>query len=214
MRRFIVIGHRAKTTGEFNLSDLPGSGGRMDILARCVNSAFFLSHDLRRDVELYLVLCGGKAASKTLRLVGDELRYLNPDERSTGALLRNALMKSIPTEVAPSKESDWMQHNEVRSTPGIYVSSRSFDEIVKLCAETTKLVYLTEEGQDIRGLELPKQSQDLTFVLGDDKGLSPQEETILQEYNPISASLSPKILHADHCIILVHRELDEEFVND
>ncbi|MDD3070206.1 MAG: tRNA (pseudouridine(54)-N(1))-methyltransferase TrmY, partial [Methanoculleus horonobensis] len=58
MKRFAVVGHLAVTSGTFSLNDLPGSGGRMDVLCRSVNSAFFLSHDLRRDVECYLVLCG------------------------------------------------------------------------------------------------------------------------------------------------------------
>jgi tRNA pseudouridine-54 N-methylase len=37
---------------------MAGGAGRMDILLRCINSAFFLSHKLRRDVEVYLVLQG------------------------------------------------------------------------------------------------------------------------------------------------------------
>ncbi|HID42466.1 MAG TPA: tRNA (pseudouridine(54)-N(1))-methyltransferase TrmY, partial [Archaeoglobaceae archaeon] len=35
MRGFLVVGNRA-ATGNFNLNDLPGSAGRMDILCRCV----------------------------------------------------------------------------------------------------------------------------------------------------------------------------------
>ena len=186
----------------------------MDILARCINSAFFLSHDLRRDVELYLILQGGNAPPKTVRLVGDELRYLNPDERSTGALIRNALMKDLTTEVARSHDSPQAQLNEVRSTPGIYISNRSFQDIVKLCSECSELIYLTEDGQDIRASELHKSPGDHTFVLGDDKGLTEPEEEILKKYNPLSVNLSPMVLHADHCIILVHRALDEELNND
>jgi tRNA (pseudouridine54-N1)-methyltransferase len=213
MRRFIVIGHRAKTTGDFTLNDLPGSGGRLDILARCVNSAFFLSHDLRRNVELYLVLCGGEAV-RTIRLVGDELRYLNPDERSTGALLRNALLKFNTTQAISPATSDGEQLNEIRSTPGIYISDRGFQDVLVSCAEISKIIYLSEEGEDIRGFELSKQDQDYTFVLGDDKGLAEHEEEILQKYDPMRVSLSPLILHADHCIILAHRELDEEFLSE
>ncbi len=87
MRRFVVLGHRAVTSSGFSLNDLCGSAGRMDVLLRCINSAFFLSHDLRRDTEIYLVLKGGPEPPKTIRLRGDELKYLNPDERSTGALI-------------------------------------------------------------------------------------------------------------------------------
>ena len=57
MTLFAVVGHRARTDGGFSLNDLPGSGGRMDVLCRCVNAALFLSHDLRRDVEIGRASC-------------------------------------------------------------------------------------------------------------------------------------------------------------
>ena len=56
MRYFVITGHRAVSTGDFKLDDIAGGAGRLDILVRCVNSAFFLSHNLRKDVEAYLVL--------------------------------------------------------------------------------------------------------------------------------------------------------------
>ncbi|MCK4613579.1 MAG: tRNA (pseudouridine(54)-N(1))-methyltransferase TrmY, partial [Thermoplasmata archaeon] len=55
-RIFVVVGHRVRTDAKFNLNDLCGSTGRLDILLRAINSAFLLSNGLRRDVELYLVL--------------------------------------------------------------------------------------------------------------------------------------------------------------
>ncbi|MDY7081623.1 MAG: tRNA (pseudouridine(54)-N(1))-methyltransferase TrmY, partial [Halobacteria archaeon] len=79
MRKFVVLGHTAPTEPDFTLNDLPGSAGRLDVLCRCVNSSFFLSHSLREDVRLYLVLQG----EITLRFEGRELQHLNPDERST-----------------------------------------------------------------------------------------------------------------------------------
>ncbi|MDD5047700.1 MAG: tRNA (pseudouridine(54)-N(1))-methyltransferase TrmY, partial [Methanoregulaceae archaeon] len=97
MIRIAVVGHLARTQGDFNVNDLPGSGGRMDVLCRCVNSSFFLSHDLRRDVECYLVLCGEPGPDKTIRISGGDVRHLNPDERSTGALLKRALALPVGT---------------------------------------------------------------------------------------------------------------------
>ena len=95
MIRFVILGHRAHTTADFKLEDICGGAGRLDILTRCVNSAFFLSHDLRKDVELYLLMLGGEDAPKLIRFSGAEIRYLNPDERSTASLIRNALMKKL-----------------------------------------------------------------------------------------------------------------------
>ena len=46
MTIFAIIGHLAATTGGFNLNDMPGGAGRMDVLCRSVNTSLFLSHDL------------------------------------------------------------------------------------------------------------------------------------------------------------------------
>ena len=114
MRYFVITGHKAVSTGDFKLDDIAGGAGRLDILVRCVNSAFFLSHNLRKDVEAYLVLEGGDDPPKTVIFKGADLRYLNPDERSTSSLIRNALLK----KVQPGEE--------IRSSPGVYVTKMSF----------------------------------------------------------------------------------------
>jgi tRNA (pseudouridine54-N1)-methyltransferase len=191
VRRYIVIGHRATTSGSFKLDDLCGGTGRLDVLLRCINSAFFLSHTIRRDVEVFLVLLGQPSPPKTIRLVGNELKYLNPDERSTGALVRNALMQKI-TE-------------EEKSSPGIYVSNRSHKELFSNLSKDTEVVYLKEDGADIRTVDL---SGDVTFVLGDDQDLTPEEEETLMEYRPKKVRLGPISYHADHCITVVNNELD------
>ena len=88
MLRFAVIGHKAVTTPDFSLNDMPGGAGRMDVLCRCINASFFLSHDLRRNTECFLILKGGEQADPantvTLRFSGEKIKSLNPDERSAG----------------------------------------------------------------------------------------------------------------------------------
>jgi len=191
VRRFVVVGHRAVTSGDFKLDDLCGSAGRLDVLLRCINSSFFLSHDIRRDVELNLVLLGPPTPPKTIRLVGSELRYLNPDERSTGALVRNALMKKV--------------EGEERSSPGIYVSNRSYRDVLSTIPKESQVFYLKEDGGDIGEVDF---NDNVTFVLSDDQDLTPEEEEMLMEYDPIKVSLGPISYHSDHCILLVNHELD------
>jgi tRNA (pseudouridine54-N1)-methyltransferase len=198
MRRFVVVGHRAITSSNFNLNDLCGATGRLDVLLRCINSAFFLSHDFRRDVELYLVLLGEPNPPKTLRLVGNELKYLNPDERSTGALIRNALMKKLGDK-------------EILSTPGIYVSKSGFEEALSKLSRISKVVYLKEDGKEFAPL---KTTQDYTFILSDDKDMGEEEEAIIWKYEPEIVSLGSKSYHSDHCIILVNNILDKFYVNN
>ena len=113
MIHFVIAGHRASTTPDFKLDDICGGAGRLDVLVRCVSSAFFLSHDIRKDVEVHLVLQGGEDAPKTVRFSGEHIRYLNPDERSTASLIRNALLKDSGRE-------------ELRSSPACtYPENRS-----------------------------------------------------------------------------------------
>ena len=194
MIRFVVTGHRAVTTGDFKLDDIAGGAGRLDILVRCVNSAFFLSHSIRSDVELFLVLEGGSDAPKTVRLSGKEMRYLNPDERSTASLIRNALIKRPGSD-------------EMRSSPGIYISRRSFFDVVNELKDISKIVYLKENGDDIRTFAVP---DDVTFILGDDKDLTEEEEEAVMSCLPSKICLGPLSLHADHCMIVVLNEIDRQ----
>ena len=194
MRTFIIIGHRVKTSGDFALNDLCGSTGRLDVLLRCINAAFFLSGDIRRDTEIYLVLLGEPEPPKTIHLIGSELKYLNPDERSTGALIRNALMKEI-------------KNGEIKSTPGIYVSKKTFEELLK--GLKAQIIYLREDGEDIRNADLQDNA---VFVLGDEKDLTEDEEKILKKYSAKTVSLGPVKMHASHCITIVNNEMDRRTI--
>ena len=191
MRRYIVLGHRAITSADFKLDDLCGSTGRLDILLRCVNSAFFLSHGVRRDVEITLLLLGEPNPPKTIRINGSEVKYLNPDERSTAALIRNALLQK--------------GEGERKCSPGIYVSERSYPEVLSNLSKESTIYYLREDGEDIRSTSL---GSNCTFVVGDDQDLTKTEEEILMAYEPRKVSLGPISYHADHCITLVNNELD------
>ncbi len=191
MRRFVVMGHRAITSADFKLDDLCGSTGRLDILLRCVNSAFFLSHGVRKDVEVVLMLLGEPNPPKTIRFNGGEVKYLNPDERSTAALIRNALLQK--------------GEGERRCSPGIYVSERGYEEVLSNMSKESRMHFLHEKGQDVRTASF---GHDSTFVLGDDQDLTQVEEEILMRYSPMRLSLGPISYHADHCITLVNNELD------
>ena len=193
MIRFIILGHRAHTTADFKLEDICGGAGRLDILTRCVNSAFFLSHDLRRDVQLYLVMMGGDDAPKTIRFDGSVMKYLNPDERSTASLIRNALLKKLEPD------------REVISSPGVFVSRKSFEQLMEELSGECRFVYLRENGEDVREYEFPENP---CYILGDDRDPTEEEEAIMAKYPYDTICLGPVSLHANHCMIIVHNEMD------
>jgi tRNA (pseudouridine54-N1)-methyltransferase len=191
VRRFIIVGHKAPTAADFKLDDMAGGAGRLDVLLRCVNSAFFLSHSIRKDVEVYLVLQGGPHPPRTVRFYGPEVRYLNPDERSTGALVRNALLKQSKVET--------------RSSPGVYISDIGLKDVISSLPTTCKVIYLKEDGQ---ALDSMAKAEDIAFVLSDHLDLSDAEEGILRGRADGTISLGPMSYHADHCITVVNHRLD------
>ena len=165
----------------------------MDILCRCVNAALFLSHDLRRDVLVYLVLKGGPAPPKLVRFDGGGVRYLSPDERSAASLIRKALEKN-------------MQEFWTESTPGVSIRKGDFGDLLAELGK--KIVYLREDGEDFRGKKFNETFDELLFVLGDHMGLTAEEEKIIERYEHEIVSVGPLSLHADHCIVLLHNEMD------
>jgi tRNA (pseudouridine54-N1)-methyltransferase len=185
MTSFAVIGHLARTDGAFILNDLPGSGGRMDILCRCVNTSLFLSHDLRRDVDCYLVLCGGPVPPKTIRFSGNAVRSLSPDERSAGALIKKAL--NIP---AGSEFRD--------AAPGVSVRKTGLARLM----EEHAFCVLDEKGTDIRTAGTIPDA----FLLSDHLNFTEDEELLVNQYPRYS--VGPTCIHADHTITIVHNELD------
>ncbi|HUI39576.1 MAG TPA: tRNA (pseudouridine(54)-N(1))-methyltransferase TrmY [Methanothrix sp.] len=193
MRTFVVVGHKATTSPDFSLEDIPGTSGRLDILCRCINAAFVLSHGIRKDICVYLVLLGGDVP-RTILLKGETLRHLNPDERTTAALLKKAL--------ALSASPQWMQ-----STSGIFVRTGGLAKVLE-DLKVAAILYLREDGADIRSIKCSGLSGDAAYILGDHTGMTPEEETLIQQAGAAVVSLGPISLHADHCIVIVNWMLD------
>ncbi len=185
MRAFLIIGHKFR--GEINLNDLPGSG-RIDVIARCINSAIFLSHDIRRDVMFFAHF---PRISATLRIDSSEVKYLNPDERSTAALIRNAIVQ--------------MECDKVRTSPGFYIRRATLKETLREVSKYGEVFYLHEDGEDIRSTDIPENA---VFVLSDSVNPDEEEERLIREFSSKAISLGPRSLLASHAITVVHNEMD------
>ena len=185
MRTFAMVGHLAPTGDGFTLDDLPGSAGRMDILCRCVNAALSISHGIRKDAEIHLILLGPPSPPKDLLLQGSAVRSLSPDERSTAALLRKALALPVGESFR-------------ESSPGILVRRRGLSTLVS----EGGYAVLSEDGQDVRTLpDLPD-----AFLLSDHLDFTLGEEEVLSGLPRIS--VGPRVLHADQAITVLQNELD------
>lgn len=196
MRRFLLLAHRVPVSGSFTLNDLAGGAGRMDEIARAVSTAFTTSNDLRRDTEVtILFVAAPPPAARKIELVGARIRYLNPDERSTAALLKNALVRSTN------------HPQELESSPGLRVSAADPDADLRAFLERPRTVWLTETGAPLAGYA--GAPEEFGAVVSDPYDPSDGEAAVLRASGVPQLSVGPRSLRTSQVIDLVHHELDE-----
>ena len=183
-RNFVIIGHRAHTVADWKLDDLCGGAGRLDVLVRCVTAALWKSHGIRRDTDVWLILSGPPKPPVTVHLSGENIRYLNPDERSTAALIRNGLIKLKKMK------------GPMETSPGITMERIGLSGVLK---KLPNPVLLSESGKD----EIEEAK---TFILGDDKDPTEEEMKTLSKLPKIG--LGKESLLSSACITLIHHLLD------
>jgi tRNA (pseudouridine54-N1)-methyltransferase len=192
--RFVVVGRRARASADFSLDDLPSSSGRLDVLLRCIRAAMLVSHGVRRDATVYLVLGGGPRAPRVLRVDGASAKFLRPDERSLAILAR----KSLAVEPGDA--------GFITVRPGVAVASGSLD--VALDDLGTAPIHLLDPGgADLReapGIEDPNAA----FVLGDDSGFDTEARQTLTRRGARTLGVGPVGLHAEDVIAIVVNEID------
>jgi tRNA (pseudouridine54-N1)-methyltransferase len=191
-RRFLLIANKAKTY-DFNINDLPGDGGRMDIVCRFVAQSLFISHGVRRDSCAIVILLGEPEPPKTIVVDGEKVRYMSPDERNIAGLIKKALKKSFGVE-----KDLWIE-----STPGVYVSSIEPKKLIeRYCG---KIIYLREDGDDIAKTG---EIEYATFIIGDHIGVPNSLESYIISRAHKTISISPISLQADQCVVIIHNFLD------
>jgi tRNA (pseudouridine54-N1)-methyltransferase len=195
IRRFVVVCSRATASGDFLLDDIPGTSGRLDVGLRCIRTALLVSHGLRRDAVVYLVLRGGERAPRVLRVAGAEAKFVRPDERSLAVLAKKALAGG-----------DDRTGEFVVVRPGVAVASGDVERAFGDLGGATP--YLLEEGgPDIRHTRELGEG-DVAFILGDHVGLDDvtRSKAIAMGARPLG--LGPVAVHSEDAITIVSNELD------
>jgi tRNA (pseudouridine54-N1)-methyltransferase len=193
MRRFVVIGQRATSGPGFTLDNLPASSGRLDVLLRCLRAALLVSHGVRRDTVVYLVLLGGPGAPRALRVDGAAVKFLRPDERSLAVLVQKAL--------AAPREGEGF----VTVRPGIAVAEGGLEPVLAEVATATP--YVLEEGAaELR--EAALDAGDAVFFLGDHLGFDEATRARLHALGATALGLGPVSVHADDAVVILANELD------
>jgi len=192
MRQFVIIGHDAPVDAEFSLNGLPGEG-RLDLLSRCVTSALLVSHGIREDVNVHLVL----GDEVTVRFTGASLRGLHPDERSTAALIRTAL----------EQREEAIGHIPVETSPGVFLKRFGIEETIAELAGEGTICQLREDGTALTDVNPPDNP---IFVLSDHRDFRAFETELLAEHCDYQLSLGPTVLHADQAITVANHWLDTD----
>jgi tRNA (pseudouridine54-N1)-methyltransferase len=193
MRRFIVVGQRARSDGDFLLADIPSTSGRADVLLRAVRAALLISHSVRRDAVVYLLLLGSPDRVRTVRIEGAASRYLRPDERSLATTLKKALLfPNITAEFTPVR-------------PGIAIAADGLACVLPEL-EHSRLFLLEPGAADVRACDF--HHSDNSFLLGDHLGI---DAAIREQWLQLGAqriSVGPLALYTEDTIALVANELD------
>lgn len=167
----------------------------MDEIARATSTAFTVSNGLRRDTELtILFVAEPPPRARRIHLRGVGLRYLNPDERSTAALLKNALVRSSTLE------------RDVEASPGLVVGPIDPLPFLSEFAREPGTIWLTEDGPPY--LPTIPLADGVGAVLSDSEDPAPDERQVLKHHGVPEVSLGPVSLRASQCIDVLHNRWD------
>jgi tRNA (pseudouridine54-N1)-methyltransferase len=182
VRSFVVVGRTATASDTFLLDDLPGTSGRLDVLVRCLRAALLVSHGVRRDCNVHLVLSG----ARVLTIEGAAAQFVRPDERSLAVLVKKALASSEPKR-------------------GVSVADGGLESVIAKLAGASLFV-LEEGAPDIRGAALGGEHD--AFIVGDHLGFDDAARATLLAAGAHPIGLGPVSVHSEDAIAIVSNELD------
>ena len=181
MRQFLLYSRGGFTSGNFKtLRD----AGRLDIVAHCLTSSFFLSHALRRDVIFHIILTGPPNPPKYIRVDGSKIYDMRCDEVTMGEILKKVLNGGTHA--------------------GFEIFNKSLQEVIKELAEENDIYILEEKGEKINKIKFRENS---VFIIGDQVGLPKKDEGFILRYGK-KISLGKKVYLAADCITIINYELD------
>jgi tRNA (pseudouridine54-N1)-methyltransferase len=195
VRRFVTVSHTGDSSGNWHLNDLTAGAGRVDLLCRNIQSAFFLSHGLREDVESYSVFAQSVLRQRTVRIEGSKIQMIHPDERSTAARIQQALKDgwSVP---------DW---KEVQR--GLSVAAFGLEELMEDLKGKGTPVLLDPQGIPVMEATFPA---DPIFLLSDHVPFNKAEYRFLDGLGAQRISLGPHWYHGNHAIAVVQWAMDQQ----
>ncbi|KAL7528419.1 hypothetical protein ACHAXR_004909 [Thalassiosira sp. AJA248-18] len=152
-RNIVILSHNVSNdvaSGYFDVNTL--LTGRIDVLARCVNSALWISNGIRKDTSVFLMLFPHNV---TIEVRGQEVTGLNPDERTMALCLQRTLLSGNTNSLL---QLEWLREKDLKPPdtvnphkPGSYSKSekKSFRVVRKHREAMIRRIYrsLNDAGE-------------------------------------------------------------------
>lgn len=183
MRHFLIYSRGGFTSSNFKSLR---EAGRLDIIAHCLTSSFFLSHALRKDIIFHIILTGPPSPPLYIKVEGSKVHDVRCDEETWGEILKIVLNN--------------------KTHPGFTLYKKSFQEVIKDISKEVKDIYILEEKG--KPIEEVKFNEDTLFIIGDQVGLPKKEEGFALRYGN-KISLGKKVYLAADCITIINYILDK-----
>lgn len=170
------------------------------LVASCLNAAFYLSHDIRKDTIVFLLFKAKDVGTLCLKFVGKNLKRFQPDERSILGLIRNSIIR-FKKRVNTCKKIK----EKIQVYPGLFVFRISFSELSsKLKDAGYQILYPSMAGVDVRNIRF---LQKIAYVASSESLIDEVSQKIVHR-NGIGIHFGNTLPRTDIQIILLHNELD------
>ena len=189
MREFIYFLTHARTSGNFDTSELM-SAGRMDIAIHAIIAAFFLSHNIRDNVKMHLIFYGMPDPPKHIEI--DSSKGVDMSKKDIANLIKKLLYK-------------YKEGKKTEPIEGCTIEKKSLLKVIEELKQEGKEIYvLDKRGEDIRKVKIGKNP---VFLLGDQDGFPLKELKRLKDLCTM-VSIGKQTYFASHTLAIVQNELD------
>jgi tRNA (pseudouridine54-N1)-methyltransferase len=180
----------------FNIKDIPGSSGRLDVISRCILAALFDEERLERDIQIWVFL--DKYGTYIF-----ESNALSKDFFPISELKLSENFVQLILKITKKNTSQSSTLNSIA-----YSKLDFFSALKKLEESKYKIILLNEAGDNFQDIfsKLNKDEK-LLFIIGDQTGEIVNAEQF-KDFNHINMSLGYQSYLASTVIRLIKLNLN------
>ncbi|MFA5173693.1 MAG: tRNA (pseudouridine(54)-N(1))-methyltransferase TrmY [Candidatus Pacearchaeota archaeon] len=201
MREILYYSKNARTSGNFDLTDLM-KAGRMDIACQMTIMAFFVSHHIRPDVKLHMIFDGAPDPPKHLEMYpGENIKFgdiggkIDISKKDVASLIKKMLYK-------------YRKGEKTEIAKGYSIEKKSFLDLCNELKEQGKIIYIMDKGgEDIRDIK-NEDLENAVFILGDQDGIDAKYAKRLKSIGIRKISVGKQMYFASQTLTIIQNELD------